>query len=1067
MHVKFTIITFYFAYLASCFGYGRSNILNFSQVNDVSFEWLDVAGIAHNQDILLQFLAYGHRFCLYLQENTILLKDVDIQDIHKPFKGIVVKVDEMAKCPTHRLTSNGWARLVLSLEKYSKSSNEIRISEFQGDFACNGEMFYIETKDSLISHQHRFKGLSGQRNVIIYRDNDIARQKPFDFIKRSDLSSGKASCDFDKISWNIDGSADNTMLQRMDNDSVQNEFLYNQLPSDTPESVQKSSSSYTCSTEMRILPIKVVVDCLYISKAGSIENAKKRLLAKINAASALYEKLNVYLGVLSWKFMPQCNSTAFNKNFGASYSMIERLNDFAKWLYQRDDQVTWLLMTGANTATNLGLSYLGTLCSSVKKETPSQYIGPVISVVQDALESTVIAHELGHLFGLKHDCNNVQCDNCATPDCRHQSCTPCSPKCDCGENYLMSAFANQSQVEFSPQSLAIFCKNLKKLGSCLKDHTEKFFQGTNFWYEVQTVSLDKSLYNCTDFIQEGTGDYAALCNSKGSNGESNPTILQIDARSGAKISDKKFDTYGRSSVATCIASGLPRNPYFVGYSISEDGKLVPFAKTAMHDTHFFYLDYSGIIAGCAMSLNGSNLFSVGRKFTNRGSLAVLNIYSVIEGGRSLDLVVTKEFGESNSFEDKINAITFNPNFPSNSSSNFMLVMAGQVSGKATIWFVDENYSIISSDTLDEPSEFNAVLIESSTSIVYAAGKLKGSFYRKESKDFDLFVLSYDGDSGRRLSHNYLAGSSKEDNILSLDFDDENRYLLAGGYLGGSDTVKLSNSNSESVGAFVGSIDFSLKSPYKIILGKLPEDSVKSFKFDKSSGKIIGIASFDGSPHTFIVSSRAAGLEGWKIALISTSGVVALGLASLSVYKLRKRSKTPSSKKTNQDDSYEMSQKSDSGARNRGDLQRDSVVEHITKSINEMRNSVHLHEYPNLGHEKNSVNGSVSISAENEDEVGQSSGNYDISPEVSPRVTSRPPIPTTRPLAPNRPRPAIPKKEVNFGIVKSSFRSEDESSFVHPGDKVYLIRELENDTTLVKSTEGKEFKIANYWIEKMI
>lgn len=885
MKILFAFFSCILSHFVSGLMYGKSDVLDISYLEDATISSLKGKSISSNYEILMQIVAYNNKFCLYLEENKILLKDNRLKDIYKPFKGIVLKVDENTECPSDQVTSSGWARLVLSSEKYLHGLKNGKIQEFQGVFVCHGKTFHVETKDSISSHQVRFRGLSGQKGLVIYRGSDVARRNKHDFLKRSQLTEFKTSCDHDRISRNIDGTSDMYAGQSMPDQMDSNGLFHAKNSNGSLNSIKKSGSKYTCSNDMLILPLKVFVDCLYIEKAGGEQNAKKRLLTTINSASEIYEKLNIYLGVISWKFFSQCDSYAFNKNYTATYKMKDRLNDFAGFLAGSDDVTTSLLMTGADSPATLGVGFLKTICTPVKKEKDTQYVGPVISVVHDTLESTVIAHELGHVFGLRHDCNSDQCNNCAYQDCRYQQCIMCGPSCDCNEAYLMSHQADIKHTEFSPWSLNIFCKQLEKKGSCLKKISQDYFRSSEYQYNKQTVSIDENLYNCTDFY-ERTETYTALCNSKGSGGKSIPKLINIDLRDGSKISESVFDIHGISVVATCIASSDHGHQFFVGQTIRQNGQIEPFAKSVSDNYGFNFLNYSGTIKGCAMTKNGSHLFSVGEKPVSKGSQAVFNIYSVNAAGNELHLVSTKTYGNLDRYEDKINAISFNPNFPSNSNGDFMLVMVGQISGKAAIWFLDESFSVIWNNFLDQKSEFNAVIVDPSTSMVFAAGQLKGTLDGKKSRGYDLLIVSYDAGKRQRLKKSLLDGSSMDDNIFTLDFDKEERYLLIGGYLGGGDSTKVSSSNSEEQGAFVGSVDLTSKSAKSVVIGRLSSDRVISLKLDKYAGKVIGIAEDEGSPVTFLVNTQPPGLDDWQIALISSGSVAAAALALVGAKKYK-------------------------------------------------------------------------------------------------------------------------------------------------------------------------------------
>ncbi|KAF3481355.1 ADAM protease ADM-B [Arthroderma uncinatum] len=269
----------------------------------------------------------------------------------------------------------GWARIMMQRDGVEPL--------FEGVFTVMHDHHQIIPKSKYVRKKHRhdppLDGTPGEY-MLLFRGSDIETQGN---VGRSISSS--PSCDADTLSYGSNSDFMFPPLQQDNDTSLWGSLMTSiskRQNSDTGGSVPGSQdlratigNTAGCPNTRRVALIGVVADCTYTSTFASEMDAKKDIIAVVNAASVVYEHtFNISLTLGDVNILPKnCPSTAssatpFNLECDdrvgvESFTLSDRLNTFSAWRGKKTDEFAfWTLMTDCTTENQVGLAWAAQLC---------------------------------------------------------------------------------------------------------------------------------------------------------------------------------------------------------------------------------------------------------------------------------------------------------------------------------------------------------------------------------------------------------------------------------------------------------------------------------------------------------------------------------------------------------------------------------------------------------------------------------------------------------------------------------------------------------------------------------
>jgi hypothetical protein len=424
-------------------------------------------------------------------DGTISRTEVIDRSEHKVFlgdtwvKGLSTGLDQWH--------SAGWARITVLQDGQRPI--------FEGVFVVDNVNYHVLTSTSYSQIRHAadpevvVAANEEEEYMVVWRDSDIMDDIPEHQDLRRQARAEARTCRADELAFNTRpdhpvflamAKRSEGFLGRMDFSSL---FNKRQLDSTTGGNGPVANlagvigSRVGCPTTRKVALVGVATDCTYTSQFSSTDAAKKNALTQMNLASAIWEDtfsitLAVQNIIVSEATCPgtPADATRWNQACSGSVDVNLRLDYFSTWRgAQKDNNSHWTLFTTCNTATTVGLAWLGQSCAVGSHTQADGHINAGANVVvrtSGASEWQIVAHETGHTFGAVHDCDSGMCQDknfVASSQC----CPLSSTQCDAGAKYIMNPSSGSNLNTFSLCSVGNVCTALARNAinsTCLTDN---------------------------------------------------------------------------------------------------------------------------------------------------------------------------------------------------------------------------------------------------------------------------------------------------------------------------------------------------------------------------------------------------------------------------------------------------------------------------------------------------------------------------------------------------------------------------------------------------------------------
>ncbi|KAE8152102.1 Metallo-peptidase family M12-domain-containing protein [Aspergillus avenaceus] len=340
---------------------------------------------------------------------------------HKVFKG-----EAWIEGESHTLDKVGWARIYIVRD---------------GDHPLLDGLFSVSSR--LYEIKVASESNMQKRQMMIYASSTSSSHQ-------SARAAKKASCGSDRLLSDHIISGNDTRSLLTDSTSA---LGRRQSTTTTDDLIASIGSTSGCPNSRRMALVGIATDCTYTASFNSTEELRRSLISMVNTASEVFERtFNVALGLrnltISDSACPDSASSSVPWNAACSEGDMQwRLQRFTSWRRALGDRQNayWTLMTGCPSGSEVGVSWVGELCSPDSSTNV---------VARASNQWQVFAHESGHTFGAVHDCDESTCSSGT------ECCPLSSSTCNAGAQYLMNPASSSSQTEFSPCTIGNVCSFL-------------------------------------------------------------------------------------------------------------------------------------------------------------------------------------------------------------------------------------------------------------------------------------------------------------------------------------------------------------------------------------------------------------------------------------------------------------------------------------------------------------------------------------------------------------------------------------------------------------------------------
>ncbi|KAF7717981.1 Disintegrin and metalloproteinase domain-containing protein [Penicillium ucsense] len=406
---------------------------------------------------------------------------------HKVFRG-----QALLGSGQGRWTPAGWARITLRQD----GSDPL----FEGAFSIDQNKHHVELQSTYLAKKRPIDVDIEVRDtdyMIVYRDTDMLKYN--DELKKRSLDDSRG-CAAHRLEYNADltnsifpygydqdqskGGWGVTPLNSLFGLSKRQNDLGGVSGNTAGVNLKNTVGDTSgCPNTKKVALIGVTTDCgmtsVFKSNSTPEAAAKDWVINIVNTASNLYEQsFNVSIGLrnltVNHADCPTTSDTATPWNVDCqSHNMSWRLNEFSKWRSKNaDSNAYWTLMTSCPTGTEVGVAWMGQLCSTdLVEKSGNSVSGANVVVGNQGSTWQIFAHESGHTFGAVHDCDS---QTCAQNLQEASQCCPLSKStCNANAQYIMNPYADPKMTTFSPCTIGNICSALglnSIKSSCLSDN---------------------------------------------------------------------------------------------------------------------------------------------------------------------------------------------------------------------------------------------------------------------------------------------------------------------------------------------------------------------------------------------------------------------------------------------------------------------------------------------------------------------------------------------------------------------------------------------------------------------
>ena len=392
----------------------------------------------HQQALQISFSAYNQTFLLDLQPHLDLIHHDAKAVLHT---GLTTEEHPLrfyvydGKVFGGRGQERGWARIVLH---ESELENIDQNPQYEGVFSFGASTFQIRSVKTY-ARVKRSQDMALDPNIhkshklIVYSDQKESPKWDEEELKFSSHLYKRSSFK-EPVESSSFGLANETLGKR--SCGLDSNMWSPQQDREHSNHLFRRQNGAGCPSTKKILYMSTAADCTYFRWYESLSSTLKQIILNWNSASKLYEStFNIGLGLIKVEIQASCNKIpAWNQECDSKYGIDQRLSDFSIWRSSAragDSAGLWHLMTACASGTSLGIAWPATICQQTVASSLQPSTGTAVSSMGKE-EWKIVAHEIGHNFGARHDCGDENCK--AGSKFGGTVCCPCGT-CDCKAQY--------------------------------------------------------------------------------------------------------------------------------------------------------------------------------------------------------------------------------------------------------------------------------------------------------------------------------------------------------------------------------------------------------------------------------------------------------------------------------------------------------------------------------------------------------------------------------------------------------------------------------------------------------